>query len=210
VKRAAFIDVDGTLTTGISSWERVHHHFNLQDKMKEHSKKFFAGEINYKQWALLDVGLWKGKSKAEIEEAVTPPSMIAGAKEGISLLRNFGYDIILVSGGINLMVDEVAKIVGADAAYSNIIGFTDDRVDGSVQVEVDVKSKVISKVVKEQGYDLASSIAVGDHINDLEMFQMLGKAFAVNPKTDDILPYAEKVIHADNFSEVATQILNHQ
>lgn len=207
MSKYAFVDVDGTLTTGSSSWEKVHHYFGVVDEMVDHSHRFFSGEITYEEWALLDVALWKGRPYRDLHKALNPPELIKGAKEGIQWLREHGYKVVLLSGGIDVMVNEVAKIVGADAAYSNAIGHTDGILDGSVGVTVGLKAEVIHQIVEREGADLASSVAIGDNINDVDMFELVGKTLAINPKVDQLVGLANHVVETDNFVEAVKVLL---
>jgi phosphoserine phosphatase len=199
VVKYAFVDVDGTLTTGLSSWELVHRHFNLIDEMEDHSARFYNGEITYDEWAHLDVALWKGRPYAELNAAVNPPELIKGAKEGIDLLKLQGYHVVLLSGGIDVMVDEVKRQVGANEAYSNQIGQTNGIIDGSVYTTVGIKSIVIRQIMESNGHSLESSIAIGDNVNDVEMFELSHRTVAINPKSDKIVKVADHVIETDNF-----------
>ena len=204
----AFIDVDGTLTAGEkSSWELVHDYFGVKDEMEDHSSKYFTGQISYEEWAALDVALWKGRPISDLHKALNPPVLIDGAKEGIQKLQDQGFKVVLLSGGIDIMVNEVAHLVGADFAHSNEIGHLNGVIDGTMGEMVGEKSKVIRELVKKFNIDLQKSVAIGDNFNDIDMFEMVGKSIAINPKNDQLLNVASDVIHTDNFSEAVDQLL---
>jgi len=206
--KVAFLDVDGTLTHGKSSWEKVHHHFGVQRDMKEHSKRYFAGELTYEEWAKLDVSLWKGHSIQDLDIALNPPDLIEGAAQGVKKIKDAGFYVVLLSGGIDVMVNEVARIVGADEAHANVIGHTNGILDGTVGVTVGIKSRVINQLQATRGYDLSQSVAVGDNFNDIDMFKLVGKSVAVNPKSEELTEVADSVIRTDNFVEVADHLLH--
>lgn len=208
MKKAAFIDVDGTLTKETSSWATVHTAFDLVEEMNENIRKFYGGEIGYEEWAYYDVGLWKGRAIQEIENALLPPNLVNGAKEGISELKSKGYSVILLSGGLSILVDEVKRIVQADEAHANIIGHSNGILDGSIVKMVADKSDIILDFERNKNIDLAQCIAIGDNVNDVEMFEKVGKSLAINPKTDELASLATKSMVTDNFYDAVTYLLD--
>ncbi|MCY3410048.1 MAG: HAD family phosphatase [Candidatus Heimdallarchaeota archaeon] len=212
MQRLIFIDVDGTLTTGLSTWEIVHHHFERTDpgivaKMDENTALWEKGLIDYDTWAKLDVELWKGKPYQELHEALIPPSLIQGAIEGVAKLKSMGFYVILVSGGINIMVDEVKRLIGADEAFSNKICEKDGIITGEGYTPVG-NSMVpsVQKAIDRVGVDLACTFAVGDHVNDIQMFDLVGYSIAINPKREELKQYVNYCIQTDNFLDVVNHI----
>lgn len=214
-KKIIFIDVDGTLTKGKSSWEIVHHYFEdkgssgMVEKMNYNTKLWEDGKIDYNTWASMDVALWKGQPYSELSNALLPPDLINGAREGISMLKENGFITVLVSGGINVLVDVVKEKVGADEAYSNIILENDGIISGDVEIPVgNTKVEVVEKVMKTHNIDVSNTYAIGDHVNDIEMFDFVSYALGVNVKKEIVRDYADHVIEMTNFKEASKHILN--
>ena len=205
MSKAAFIDVDGTLTNDNSSWERIHVHFGLTDRAKENSKLFFTNQIDYNEWARLDVQLWKGRAYKEIHNALLPPILRRGV---ISAFK--GYDIVLISGGIDVLVNEVAKMTGADQAYSNSIGQTNGKIDGTFSINVEDKSEVIKKISSDNNYKLQDCLAIGDNANDISMFEVVGNSIAINPKSEPTKEAAKFHINTENFEDILTLLFNRE
>ena len=210
MKKAAFIDVDGTVTFGEASWEKIHNYFGLQDEMQDHSSRYFSGEITYQEWAELDLALWKDRKIEDIHKALNPPNLIEEVKEGIDKLKDAGYLTFLISGGISIMVDEVKRLIDADFAYSNIIGEHDGLVNGTIEMVVGEKSKLIKRLSKEYEIDLENSIAIGNDYNDINMFEIVGKGYAINPAHQGLIEKSELVFYSDNFKDVISDILDYQ
>ena len=209
-----FIDVDGTLTRGKSSWEIVHHHFEINfpgmvDKMNYNTKLWEDGKIDYNTWAQMDVALWKGLQYAELSKALLPPDLVPGARKGIDMLKDRGFKVVLVSGGINVLVDKVKEMVGADEAYSNIILEKDGVISGEVDIPVgNTKVKVIEEVMKAHNVDVSNTYAIGDHVNDIEMFDFVTYSLGVNIKKEIVREHANEVIEMTDFTEASRCILN--
>jgi phosphoserine phosphatase len=213
MKKAAFIDVDGTLTKDISSWEKAHNYFGKQDEailrgMEKNTARYYAGEITYNEWAILDVELWKGRPFSELQKALLPPKMIKNAKKGVMQLKKEEYDIVLVSGGIDILVNDVADRVIADAAYSNTIHHSNGIIDGNVTIGVGEKAPVVQEVANKFGYDLSQSLAIGDNVNDIDMFQTVGFSVAFNADKDQVKQSASYVSVNDNFLDFINEVLD--
>jgi phosphoserine phosphatase len=136
--------------------------------------------------------------------------LIEEVKEGINKLKNAGYLTFLISGGISIMVDEVKRLIDADFAYSNIIGEHDGLVDGTIEMVVGEKSKLIKRLSKEYEIDLENSIAIGNDYNDIDMFEIVGKGYAINPAHEGLIEKSELVFYSDNFKDVISDILDYQ
>jgi len=207
-KKAAFIDVDGTLTNDQNAWEKVHRRFGFEKQMKEHLSMFYSNKITYDEWAELDVTMWKGKPYHEFQAALKDPKLIGQAKQGTELLKKNGFEVVLVSGGLEEMVKNVAKMIEADAYISNVVGQTDGVIDGTLNMKVGVsKEGVIADLARERNYNLQSSIAIGDGFNDIEMFKSVGYSVSLNPKSDDVAAAADSVYFSDDFYQVISAVL---
>ncbi len=212
--KIAFVDVDGTLTNDISSWEKVHTYFakydsSILEQMKINNKLFHDGKIDYNQWASLDVSLWKGKPISMIYEAVIPPILRKNAKEGIDILKRHGYKIILLSGGISIMVNEVAKLVGADEYYAIEIVDKSGIITGEIVYHVEnSKGDDVVKIAKAHNVDLKNCIAIGDNFNDIEMFKKVGYSLAINPVNDEVASSASYNINTISFVDAVNYFIN--
>jgi len=206
--RAVFVDVDGTLTDDISAWEKVHHIFELKDEMHRHQELYYEGKIDYNEWARLDVSLWKGKSYRLLQESLKDPILRKGAKEGVGLLKNAGFDVILISGGIDEMVKNVAEVVGADLFLENSIGHDNGTINGEVKLIVgNTKDGLVKQMAQERQYNLHECGAIGDNTNDIEMFKTVGFAVAINTNKKSVIEAANEFVPTHDFSHAAELIL---
>ncbi len=207
--RAIFVDVDGTLTNGKSAWERVHHHFGVVKEMKKNTELFFSGKITYDEWAAIDVKLWKGKPYSELVKSLEKLDLVDNAKDGITLLKSAGFEVILISGGIDVFAMNVANAVGADLAISNRINQTDGIINGTVRINVSFsKAEVVKQITMKRGYDLKRSGAIGDHTNDIDMFSLVGYSLALNSKHEDVIKASTDYINTKDFLKVSKYFLS--
>jgi len=180
VRLIAF-DLEGTLVKSVSSWVELHKRFGTWEKGKEYAELFFAGKIDYVEWADLDASLWKGHTKDEIMEWANSVEYMDGAKELIEFLRKNGFKIAILSSGLMCLARRIAKELGVDYVFANELVFENGLVTGKVNPLVDFKSKgTILRELKEE-LEPELTVAVGDGFNDLSMFKEADVSIAINP-----------------------------
>lgn len=180
VRLIAF-DLEGTLVKSVSSWVELHKRFGTWEKGKEYAELFFAGKIDYVEWADLDASLWKGHTKDEIMEWANSVEYMDGAKELIEFLRKNGFKIAILSSGLMCLAGRIAKELEVDYVFANELVFENGVVTGKVNPLVDFKSKgTILRELKEE-LEPELTVAVGDGFNDLSMFKEADVSIAINP-----------------------------
>ncbi len=115
-------DMDGVLVDIFSSWVWMHEHFNVNN---DHSLYAYQrGEIDYKEFMRLDIELWFGKKKGlkidDIEEILSKVPLMKGAKEVVSDLSRRGIKTAIISCGIKVLANRVARELGTSAHHGNI------------------------------------------------------------------------------------------
>lgn len=206
---AVFLDVDGTLTRGLSCWQLAHRKFGVEAQSNRYYEMAMRKEIDYDTWAKLDVNLWRGKSIEELRDALLPPKLLAGVREGISQFKEHNVKVILVSGGIDIFVNAVKDAVGADLAFSNIVHHSGGLITGDIDVHVGTtKQPILEYVAREYGVELSRSGCVGDHYNDVDMFKSVAYPIAFNPKTREIKKLAKKIVIGNDFRLASNALLS--
>jgi len=69
------------------------------------------------------------------------------------------------------------------------------------------KSKAIKTLVEMTGHDLSNLTVFGDHINDIKMFQLAGRAVAVANAEPEVKSHADDIIGSNNDDAVVKYIL---
>jgi phosphoserine phosphatase len=198
--RLVVFDVDGTLTVHTSIWWRLHEAFGTQEEGRAFFDKYFAGEITYRQWANNDAGLWKGKSLNQVMEIVRATDLIPGAKETIKSLKAMGISVAILSGGVDLLADDVARRLGIGYVLTNKLRHTNGTLTGEVEVLVEWGQKVknIAQIADHFGVSLKETAFVGDGLNDISVFRRVGLSIAFRPERQEVADAAQAVVRDDD------------
>jgi len=175
-------DLEGTLVKSKSSWVELHKKFGTWDKGKEYAERFFAGEFDYVTWARLDASLWKGRTKEEIMEWANSVEYLEGVDELFQFLRQKGFKIAIISGGLKCLAERVGRELKADFVYANELVFDEEgKVTGEVIPWVDFRNKGDILLELKEKLKPKLTIAVGDGHNDIAMFKVADVSIAINP-----------------------------
>ncbi len=203
-------DVDGTLTKHSSIWWRLPELFGTTKEGKHYYDQYFAGEITYDQWADLDAALWKGKPLKRVMETVHATKLVQGADETIQVLKNHGIDTAILSGGLDIMADDIAKRLGIDYVLTNRLHHKDGILTGTVDnlVAWGEKTQEILKINEHFDVPLENTAFIGDGRNDMGVFSIVGLSIAINPESPDVAAAADIVIEDDDLRAILPYIIS--
>ena len=196
----AFFDLDGTLTTVRSSWQFLHEHFGTWSVYGERLQaQFFAGEISYQEWCRRDAKPWIGKERSVLAEAGRLIPYRPGATETVAVLREAGVRVVLLSMGLNVVVERVARELGVGRWVANELCFNGDRFTGEVRTHIGwgEKGHVAQRIMNELGIPSEQVIAVGDSESDIPLFGVCGHSVAVDPQDEQTARAADVVVRGD-------------
>ena len=207
MKRAAFFDLDGTLTT-TNVWRGFLDYFK-EYRLRRSTHRLFTA-LHYPQYWLKSLGMinestfrknWSAhlawyvrgyspqKAMAVWEWVVKeflPGNWRMDVKETLSRHQENGDEVILVSAGPEPLLTEIAKSIGVKHAIGTRFEVKDGQYSGrSLQpVCIDEFKASLSLAYLEQKkitVDLAQSSAYADSITDLSLLEMVGYPAAVYP-----------------------------
>jgi|Deesub1362B_J571_1020462.scaffolds.fasta_scaffold01445_8 HAD superfamily hydrolase (TIGR01490 family) len=197
--RLAIFDVDGTLIQGTSA-ERMFVRFLFRNGcLKKRNLFFFLLMI---PWYFLKGGIdqvkgrnkmyLRGMSRQEFQKLVRSFSRSELKRlfsDGVLLrlkeLKSKNYFVILLSGSLQELVDEIASAAGADLAVGVHLEYADDRVTGRIcGIYPFGRDKVLAlrKVIDFESVNWKDSWAFADRLADLPVFRLVGHPVAVSPE----------------------------
>ena len=203
-------DVDGTLTKHSSVWWRLHQHFGTTVEGRLYYDQYFAGAIDYGTWADLDAGLWKGKTLDEVMTVVEATQLTLGAEEAIKTLKEHDLKTAILSGGLDVMANDIGRRVGIDYVLTNILRHEDGILTGEVEnlVAWGGKADVVQQINKHFEIPLEKTAFVGDGRNDMSVFEVVGLSIAYNPEDQDVADAANVVVHDDDLRAIVPHVIS--
>jgi len=187
-------DMDGTLTRPTSSWEHIHKELGTWESAGlGYLSKFIAGGITYEEFATLDTSEWKGIPFEKIQAISQKVKYMPGIHELMAFLAAKKIKIAVISGGLSVIADKIAKDFGIKRIFVNSLGVKGGILTGEVGINVSYNGKlpIYKKLLKELKIKPYQVMTVGDTKGDLPLFQNSGLAFAINPMHEEIEDVAD-------------------
>lgn len=195
-KRLIGFDLDGTLAGGYI-WQSLNVLAGMSiEEDQEMVGKFYAGEMSYDEWIKL---LTKKHSESGVAKEQYLTSINSHAEANIfpdahtliSQLQDRGDEVCIVSGGIDLYVEAVAKKLGIKEWFAHCsLKFDDNDKLSQVVAYGDnetVKVTYLKKISEKLNIPMSEIIFVGDSLNDLSAFKATGNGIYIdhhNPNSD--------------------------
>ena len=208
--RLVVFDVDGTLTQHSSVWWRLHELFGTTKEGRLYFDQYFAGEINYGQWADYDAALWTGKSVARVMEIVSATKLVHGVSLEAGSAAGSGATTAILSGGLDIMADDIAQRAGIEYVLTNNLGHKNGVLTGTVENIVGWadKAKHIHTILEHFGMTLEETAFVGDGRNDMSVLSVVGLSIAFNPEDQEVADTAQVVIRENDLRAILPHILS--
>jgi phosphoserine phosphatase len=186
--RLIAFDMDGTLVVEDSCWVVLHRHFGTHDAACPNVGAYERGEIDYPEFMRRDISLWRPLPKIEeVREALAPYKIAPNVREVVGEIQRRGYKTAIVTGGLDILADEVARELGIPLVLANGLEVgSDGRLtgEGIFKVEPSRKDKVLEKLAANIGITTNECVAVGDSKYDVKFLEKagLGVAIGENPE----------------------------
>ncbi len=192
-------DMDGTLVEEDSCWGVLHRHFGTQEGARRNLGAYERGEIDYPEFMRRDIALWKPvPTLEEVRRVLTPHRLAPNVERVVGEIRRRGYQTVVITGGLDLLAEEVVRKLGIRSVFSN--GLAADEKgrligEGIFRVEPRFKHKVLAGLVDELGISLQQCVAVGDSKYDVNFLKHAGLGVAIG--TDSELARVADVVIRD-------------
>lgn len=187
------LDIDGTLVDGVS-WlllteglgYSIQEHLDIFQRAKK-------GEISFTKGERLLTKMYKAGGNATkpfIREVFKKVKIRPEVKPLIAYLKKKGYLIYLISGAIDLYVEEIAKKLNADGFFANsTLDFGKNGILQKIHYrdnQGEVKVEQLKEITQKLGVDMKTVVFIGDGENDIEAFKKTGKGIAVHSFNDEL------------------------
>lgn len=143
------------------------------------------GELDFEESLKRRVATLKGVSVDAVAAATAKVRVTEGAHELVSELHALGHLVGAVSGGFHHMIDPLARDLKLDFHRANVLEVQGGCLTGTTVgtvVDAQVKAATLREWARENGIDMAHTVAVGDGGNDVEMLRAAGVGIAFMAK----------------------------
>jgi phosphoserine phosphatase len=182
-KLVAF-DLDGTLLAEKSSWNAIHEYFGTQSIARKTFGLYCKGIIDYKEFMRRDIATWpKPLHISKISEILSNLNLREEAKEVVDAIHRRGIETAIVSAGISLLANSVAKKLNIKYVYANELCTDENGIltgDGIMRVDLMFKHLALIELVESLGLSLSECITVDDSINNAKFLQIAGLGLHLN------------------------------
>jgi len=222
VRMVAF-DLDGTLLQEdgyIWSWQLLWRFLGYDDVIRIEmmnralncEKK--ANSTWYQDWCDESADYFRQKDlkRSDFEEVTKNLVVAKGFREVIATLKNLNIKLFIISGGIDVFLEE--KIPDwrelFDHAFINQFSFNNDGLFQRIKstpYDFEGKWTCIEELCRENGWDSDQVVFVGDGFNDEYVLGRVGKAIGFNASGEVIRRNADVKIESNDLRDILPEIL---
>lgn len=202
-------DIDGTITTHISSWRYIHEKLGLWQKRAFcYQEQFFAGKISYRKFCELDAAHWKGMPERKIRKIFDGVRYSKNAISCIKKLKKSGFKLAAVSTGLQFMPDRIMRELKFDYALSNRLISRNGRLTGGVKINIahGAKHKILNSIFKRFNVKPHEAICVGDSEGDIPLVKECGYSIAFNSSSKELSKISDYNCRTKDFKEAYRKI----
>jgi phosphoserine phosphatase len=181
--RLVAFDMDGTLIEQDSSWWAIHRHFGVEKEAQRNLDAYERGEIDYPEFMRRDIKLWQPTPHiSQIERIFADFKLVPEAAEVVAEIHRRNYEIAIVTGGIDVLAEKVARRLQIDHVLANGLE-VDERGyltgEGIFRVEPYLKHEALGRLIGELGITFSECVAVGDSKYDAKFLENSGLGVAI-------------------------------
>lgn len=205
MKRGLATDFDGTLVEHENSWDVIRDAFGLRKHMW--GKLVITGVMSEREFRGREIEEWRGRgiTRDRLERLFSEIPIKEGAREVLSVARERGYIIAIISQAPSFVLERFYQLTGfrPDFEASYRFDFDDDGFVSEISFPytkengLPCKMAAVKAFAEAFGIAREDMVAVGDHINDVEMMEWAGYSIAVGPNHPMLYEVADRVIERD-------------
>jgi glucosyl-3-phosphoglycerate synthase len=161
--------------------------------------------------------LLKGRTMDELLNVASKIELVNDIKEVISVLKEKGYIVGIISNSYTLITNYLKQNIGADFTYANQLEFFEGRVTGEVNLPSTFfgspesicghsycKTNALQHACEKYNVQFKNCIAVGDSADDRCIVGRAGKGVAFCTKDELLETIADKTIREQSFKSLLT------
>jgi len=188
-RRLICFDMDSTLIK-TEVIDELADRAGVGEQVRSITESAMRGEIDFHESFSQRIALLKGLDAKVLSDIAENLPIMEGADKLMSILKQCGFKIAILSGGFSYFGEVLKKRFNADYVYANELEIRDGKLTGNYigdVVDGKRKAELLRLIAQVEHIDLQQTIAVGDGANDLPMINLagLGIAFHAKPKVKE-------------------------
>ncbi len=202
-------DLDGTLVDDtIYIWKTLHETFDTNAKRRRQAyDDYFSGAISYREWFEHDLVLLNeaGADRERIRKVLAALRPMQGAMETIFELKRRGHIVAIISGSLDIVVEQLFGHALFDHVLINRIYFNEKgAILGGEPTPYDLEGKArgLLHLASLEGISPKQTVFVGDNENDVWIAEAAGLAVAFNCKSDKLRRICHEEIFTKNLMDL--------
>lgn len=198
-KRLLVADMESTIIEN-EMLDELADEVGLRDHIAAITARAMNGELDFAGALRERVSLLAGLEEAALARASGKIRFTPGAHALVATMQRAGAYCALVSGGFSYFTGHVRDAVGFDMDQANRLEIEDGKLTGKVIEPIlgrDAKRERLRALAERRGIPLASTMAVGDGANDLDMLAEAGIGVAFHAKPLVARSAGVRIDHAD-------------
>lgn len=178
---------------------------NVETQIAEITEQAMQGELDFETSIKERVKLLKGISLEEVKKLAVELPLIKGAEETIKTLKDKDFELAIISGSFDLVVEPLKEKLDVDYVFVNSLSEEDGVLTGEVTGPLVSKSKldVFSEFIKDKDVSIEECAAIGDGANDVSIIEAAGLGIAFNAKPV-VKEIADVIIEEKDLTEIIT------
>lgn len=217
-KKYRFIgfDLDGTLLRGFDfSWRLIWAYLGYSDRLRKIGmKRYLSGKLSYAEWGEWCCNYFKRKNlkKDDFKNITKSITLTNNFHDTISILKEEGFILAIISGGVDVFIEEMIPDAhdSFDYIFINKLLFDEHRkLTGLIPTKYDFDEKAdgIQYICHERGIEMEQTVFVGEGFNDDFVSRKVGLSIAYPPLSQGVKEAADIIINEDDLSLILPYVL---
>ena len=181
-KKLIACDMDMTIIN-VETINLINENLLKNNRISNITKDAMSGNINFRDSIIARTRLLKGIHETEIIKLIKYIKVNKGVKNVIETMNNYGHHTMLISGGYDLIANELGKKIGFKEIRCNTLEVVNNKLTGNLQNSIlDKEGKLlqIKNTIKSKNISRKLTLSVGDGDNDIDMIKFCGLGVAWN------------------------------
>ncbi len=193
-------DVDGTIFRS-AALTFAARGLGIGEKWDTYDNLYHRRRISLKECLDSQYKLLAGKRLEEVLKEVSKVEVIKNIRETVVKLQGHGLGAVLLTDNPDFLCSYLVERFGFNGYVASKVPVRDGTITGEIESLPD-KSVGLKKYCQWLSISPARCVHVGDWVNDIPVFRIVGHSVALNPKVAQVKESASHVLETDDLLDV--------